>query len=124
MFTHVCLGADDLAQARAFYVPVMEALGIPLVKETDSRLIFFKDGQTLLVGHPIDGRAATPANGGTISLAADSAEMVDAFHAAGLANGGSEEGAPGARPQADNRYGAYLRDPTGNKICAFTPKAL
>ncbi len=69
---------------------------------------------------PINGDAATFANGGTIGFAAPNKDAVDAFHAAGLANGGTCEGLPGKRPQAPgNAYGAYLRDPTGNKICAF-----
>jgi catechol 2,3-dioxygenase-like lactoylglutathione lyase family enzyme len=73
-----------------------------------------------LVMEPFDGGAASFANGGTISFAAASKEAVDSFHAAGLANGDRDEGAPGPRPNAPgNAYGAYLRDPVGNKICAF-----
>ena len=72
------------------------------------------------VGLPADGQAATHANGGTIGFAAQTKEQVDAFHAAGLANGGTCAGEPGKRPGAPgNAYGAYLRDPTGNKICTF-----
>ena len=74
----------------------------------------------LAVGKPRDGEPATHANGGTIGLAAQNPRQVDAWHAAGLANGGTDEGAPGRRdfgPQP--MYGAYLRDPTGNKLCVF-----
>lgn len=118
LFSHIVLGADDIAAARAFYEPVMAALGAKLVQATDTVLVFGRDNQFVMVGNPRDGNPATAANGGTIGFVAASADQVDAFHAAGLANGGSEEGAPGIRPQV-NRYGAYLRDPVGNKICAF-----
>ena len=68
---------------------------------------------------PRDGNPATYANGGTIGLSANTSEQVDAWHAAGLAHGGTDEGAPGRRDFGRPMYGAYLRDPTGNKICAF-----
>ncbi|HKX35157.1 MAG TPA: VOC family protein, partial [Rhizorhapis sp.] len=71
-------------------------------------------------GKPANGEPASFANGGTIGFAAPDKDAVDAFHAAGIANGGTCEGEPGLRPQAPGRaYGAYLRDPDGNKICAF-----
>ena len=117
---HVCVGTDDLAAARAFYDPVMAALGVTKVRQDDQRVYYASDGQLLVVTLPLDGGRATAGNGGTIGFAAADAAMVDAFHAAGLANGGSEEGAPGLRP--NGRYGAYLRDPAGNKLCAFAPR--
>jgi catechol 2,3-dioxygenase-like lactoylglutathione lyase family enzyme len=121
LFTHVCLGTDDLAEARAFYDPVMATLGLPPAQQDDRRLFYTADGQTLVITLPLDNGRATAANGGTVGFVADSVEMVDAFHAAGLASGGSEEGAPGLRP--NGRYGAYLRDPAGNKLCAFAPQS-
>jgi catechol 2,3-dioxygenase-like lactoylglutathione lyase family enzyme len=70
---------------------------------------------------PIDQKAATASNGGTIGFVAQSVEQVDAFHAAGVANGGvSCEDPPGYREGPGGKmYLAYLRDPTGNKICAM-----
>jgi catechol 2,3-dioxygenase-like lactoylglutathione lyase family enzyme len=121
LFTHVCLGTDDLAEARAFYDPVMAALGVTPARQDERRIFYASDGQMLVITLPLDGGRATAANGGTVGFTASSVEMVDAFHAAGLANGGSEEGAPGLRP--NGRYGAYLRDPAGNKLCAFAPQS-
>ena len=78
------------------------------------------DTGNLLVMTPANGEPATSSNGGTIGFAAANAAAVNAFHAAGLASGGSDEGAPRIRSGAGpNAYGAYLRDHTGNKICAF-----
>jgi len=69
---------------------------------------------------PADGNAHTVSNGHTLGFKAKDAAQVDAFYAAGLANGGTDAGPPGKRPNAPgNAYGAYLRDPDGNKICAF-----
>jgi catechol 2,3-dioxygenase-like lactoylglutathione lyase family enzyme len=70
---------------------------------------------------PLDNKPATPANGGTIGFMAKSVELVDAFHAAGVANGGVTcEDPPGYREgPAGKMYLAYLRDPIGNKICAM-----
>jgi catechol 2,3-dioxygenase-like lactoylglutathione lyase family enzyme len=73
-----------------------------------------------MVGVPIDGNPATFANGGTIGFSGSTKEKVNAFHAAGVANGGTCDGAPGPRPAMPGMYGAYLRDPAGNKIAAFS----
>jgi hypothetical protein len=67
---------------------------------------------------PRDGNPASVGNGVNIGLLAPSRAAVRAAHAAGLANGGTDEGAPGLRAHYHaNWYGAYLRDPTGNKLC-------
>ena len=118
MFTHIMVGANDIEKSRAFYNGALGALGI--APATGPRLFYMKDGGAFGVGAPQNGEAASFANGGTIGFAAQSPEEVDAFHAAGLANGGSSDGDPGPRPNAPgNSYGAYLRDPDGNKICSF-----
>ena len=121
MFTHVMVGAKNVDQSKAFYDAALGALGAaPGNAFGPGRVFYNHGGGTFGFGPPADGNEATHANGGTIGFGAANKEQVDAFHAAGLANGGSCEGEPGKRPGAPgNAYGAYLRDPTGNKICVF-----
>ena len=79
------------------------------------------EGGMFGVGAPRDGKPASPANGGTIGFTAKDIAAVDAWHAAGLANGGTCEGPPGLREYGPQpMYGAYMRDPIGNKLCVFT----
>ncbi len=119
MFTHIMVGCTNRDTAGAFYDAAFGALG--MARMMPERMVYGVPGEPLfVVGEPRDGGPATGANGGTISFKAASKEAVDAFHAAGLANGGTDEGAPGVREQAPGKpYGAYLRDPSGNKIAAF-----
>jgi len=122
MFTHVTVGTDDLEAARSFYDATFAALGVAS-GETDfkGRLVYQSRFGRFLVTHPIDGGPASHANGGTIGFAADSPETASAWHDAGVAHGGTScEDAPGIRRLADGRelYLAYLRDPSGNKLCA------
>ena len=120
MFTHVMVGARDIEASRKFYDAALGALGISGNAVGNYSFYRSPTGGAFGVGLPANGEDACFANGGTIGFVASDAAAVDAFHAAGLANGGSDEGAPGKRPNAPgNAYGAYLRDPVGNKICAF-----
>ena len=120
MFTHIMVGANDTDAAKKFYDAALGALGVPAGHQAGERVFYAHGGGAFGVGKPANGEAATHANGGTIGFGAADMAAVDAFHAAGLANGGSCEGAPGPRPNAPgNAYGAYLRDPDGNKLCAF-----
>jgi catechol 2,3-dioxygenase-like lactoylglutathione lyase family enzyme len=122
MFSHIFVGADDVAASKKFYDAVLGAIGIPEGKADPKGRVFYRT-QTGTFGltKPIDGAAATHANGGTIGFACDSPEKVKAFHDAGVANGGTSiEDPPGPRSAgAVTLHLAYLRDPYGNKICAL-----
>ncbi|MES1970867.1 MAG: VOC family protein [Pseudomonadota bacterium] len=120
MLTHTMVGSNDVARSKAFYDATLGALGVPAGHDAGNRIFYSTGGPAFGVGLPADGNAACHANGGTIGFAAPDKEAVDAWHAAGLAHGGTDEGAPGPRANAPGKaYGAYLRDPDGNKICAF-----
>ena len=119
MFNHVMVGSNDIAKSKAFYDATVGALGgKPGVADDKGRLIYRNNGGMLLVGTPLDGKDACGANGGTIGFKAETQEQADAWHKAGVENGGvSVEDPPGIRP-AMGIYLAYLRDPSGNKLCA------
>ena len=122
MFSHVMVGANDLEASRKFYDAVLGALGIgPGAINRDIRYFYRTPSGVFSFTLPIDQQSATPANGGTIGFAAQSVEQVNAFHAAGVANGGLTcEDPPGYREGPGGKmYLAYLRDPVGNKICAL-----
>jgi catechol 2,3-dioxygenase-like lactoylglutathione lyase family enzyme len=127
MFSHVMIGTNDLDRAKTFYDSVLGALGVAPGFVDRHRVFWRTPTGTFSVTRPIDGKPATAANGGTIGFAAASPEQTDAWHAAGLAHGGSTcEDPPGVREGGAVRlYIAYLRDPDGNKICALhrLPKA-
>jgi catechol 2,3-dioxygenase-like lactoylglutathione lyase family enzyme len=116
MFSHVRIGSNDISRSRAFYDAALGALGIR-GQETSGLLVYEQDGNRFAVAPPREG-AAAQGNGITIGFKAHSAEAIDRFHAAGLANHGTDEGAPGSRSYVEGLYAAYLRDPDGNKICA------
>jgi len=121
MFSHIMIGANDIEAAKAFYDTTLGALGVRNGMMNMGRVLYMHDGGMLLVTKPIDGEAACHANGGTIGFAAASPEAADAWHAAGLAAGGTTcEDPPGVREAPFGKlYLAYLRDPDGNKICAM-----
>ena len=118
----VRVGTNDLAKARAFYDATFTALGYgPSQTPTEYPMAAYNigDGPVFMVGGTRDKAPATPANGGTILFDVDSDAKIAAWHAAGLANGGTCEGAPEAKPQTGGKFGAYLRDPDGNKLGAY-----
>ncbi len=120
IFTHVVVGTNDIEASRRFFDPVLGALGLKRLLDMEGASSWGADTPQLLVTRPLDGRPATAANGGVAGLAAPSREAVDAFHAAAIANGGNCDGPPGPRGFAPDAYGAYIRDPIGNKFCAFS----
>lgn len=115
-------GTNDVPRARAFYDAVLGTLGIPPTSvPAEYPMVLYKipGGPNFLLGPARDGQPATHGNGGTMIFAAESEDAVKAWHAAGLANGGTSEGEPEPKPQARGAFGAYLRDPDGNKIGAY-----
>jgi catechol 2,3-dioxygenase-like lactoylglutathione lyase family enzyme len=124
MIGYVTLGTDDLDRSRAFYDALFGEIGASRLIEMDSGFTLYgvswgKPG--VAVTRPYDGEPARPGNGNMVSLVMDEREKVDRLHARALALGGSDEGAPGLRgPEGDRAfYGAYFRDPDGNKFCVF-----
>ncbi len=122
MFSHIMVGSNDIARSKKFYDALFTAMGAkPGVEDARGRLVYTHNGGRFMVSKPIDGKPATAANGGTIGFTMSDAQQAEAWHRAGVANGGrSIEDPPGVRQGASGRiYLAYLRDPDGNKLCAL-----
>ncbi len=121
MFSHVMLGVNDLEASRKFYDALLGTLGLSPGVVNKNRYFYRSTIGSFAITTPINGEPATHGNGSTIGFAAQSCEQVDAFHAAGMANGGTTcEAPPGFREgPVSHLYLAYLRDPDGNKICAL-----
>jgi catechol 2,3-dioxygenase-like lactoylglutathione lyase family enzyme len=120
MFSHVMVGTNDLEKAKAFYDALLGTLDIRPARVDGHRIFYITKSGVFAVSKPIDGKPATPANGGTIGFTCDSPEQAAAWHAAGIVNGATTcEDPPGVREGAGGKvYLAYLRDLDGNKICA------
>jgi len=127
MFSHVMIGTNDLERAKTFYDAVLGTLGVAPGFVDRHRIFWRTPAGVFSVSTPIDGQPATVGNGSTLGFACQSPEQAQAWHAAGVAHGGSTcEDPPGVREGAAGKlYLAYLRDPDGNKICALyrLPKA-
>lgn len=122
MFSHIMVGSNDIARSKKFYDALFVAMGgKPGVEDARGRLVYAHNGARFMVTKPIDGKPATNANGGTIGFTMSDANQAEAWHKAGVANGGTSiEDPPGVRQAAVGRiYLAYLRDPDGNKLCAL-----
>ena len=121
MFSHIFVGSNDLARSKTFYDALFAATGgsAGILDAAKGRVAYLHKGAAFIVATPIDGQPATVANGGTIGFGLGNEAQVDAWHAAGVANGGTSiEDAPGLRADS-NLYLAYLRDPDGHKLCAL-----
>jgi catechol 2,3-dioxygenase-like lactoylglutathione lyase family enzyme len=121
MFSHIVVGSNDIERSRKFYDALFGAIGgKPARRDDKGRLSYAHNGGLFMVTQPIDGRSACHANGGTIGFAMASPEEADAWHRAGIDNGGTAiEDPPGLRQGSFGKlYLAYLRDPDGNKLCA------
>ena len=123
MLSHVHVGIADYDRALAFYSALLGELGLePRFAERDKGWAgWMSPGiarPLFLIGRPFDGRPADAGNGQMIALQASSRAVVDRCHALALSLGGRDEGAPGLRPHYHaHYYGAYFRDPDGNKLC-------
>ena len=119
LIDYVTLGSNDLQRTQAFYDAVLAPLGHAAHYADDEWLSYGKPGEgaVLWIAHPFNKAAATAGNGTMVALRAPSRAAVDASHAAALALGAVEEGAPGLRPHyGPNFYVGYFRDPDGNKL--------
>lgn len=117
MIHHVSLGTNDLDRARAFYDPLMAHLGLRPIKRSERIVGYGLTEVVFSLEKPLDGKAATVGNGTHVAFHAGHRNTIDACYQAALANGGTDEGAPGIRAEYDAHYYAtFLRDPDGNKI--------
>ncbi len=126
MYSHTTIGANDLARSKAFFDVVLAPLGLGVRFSDDTMIGWGQPGgrPQFLVVRPVNGEEPSAGNGSMIALLAASRSQVDACHAAALAQGGTDEGAPGLRPQYHrNYYGAYFRDLDGNKLCVVCHQA-
>ena len=125
MFSHVMVGTNDPDRSKTFYDAVLATIGVPPgtvdKHPTKTRVFWRTKTGTFGVSTPIDGKEAHHANGGTIGFTMGSPEQAQAWHKAGVANGGASiEDPPGIRQGAAGQmYLAYLRDPDGNKLCGL-----
>jgi catechol 2,3-dioxygenase-like lactoylglutathione lyase family enzyme len=122
MFSHVMVGSNDIEASKKFYNAILGTIGIgEAITDDKGRLFYMSPGGVFAVTAPIDGAPATAGNGATIGFNVADPATVDAWHAAGVANGGkSIEDPPGVREGGLGKmYLAYLRDPSGNKLCAL-----
>jgi catechol 2,3-dioxygenase-like lactoylglutathione lyase family enzyme len=124
MYSHVTVGASNMNRAMRFYDSVLAPLGLKRKRTFKIAISYAPENfsginEPFWVLRPHDKKEATPGNGVMVAFEAATRAEVDAFHAAALAGGGSDEGPPGLRTHYHpDYYGAYVRDPEGNKLCA------
>ena len=124
MIHHVSVGTNDVERSKRFYDAVVPILGLVPMTEDEGGLGYGSGTFHFSVQVPIDGKPATVGNGTHVAFAVEDRSMVNRFYEAALKHGGSGDGAPGLRPTYDaNYYGAFVRDPDGNKIEAVTYSA-
>lgn len=121
MLLYITVGTNNLERAIEFYDPVLKTLGYSRLVTKPDEAGYAEPGDIrcrFWVTYPYDKQEATVGNGSMTAFLAASRAGVDAFHAAAMLYGGSDEGPPGIRPFHENFYGAYVRDPDGNKLSA------
>jgi catechol 2,3-dioxygenase-like lactoylglutathione lyase family enzyme len=117
---YATFGTNDLDKATAFYDPMLSMIGATRLFAIDRGIFYGRGVMEFGILSPADGQSAVIGNGAMIALDAPSRTVVDAMHAKALELGGTCEGKPGMRDEdPDGFYGAYFRDPEGNKLCAF-----
>jgi catechol 2,3-dioxygenase-like lactoylglutathione lyase family enzyme len=123
MFSHIMVGTNDMARSKKFYDALFATLGSgPGAEDARGRVAYSHNGGRFMLTKPIDGKPATVLNGGTIGFQMKDAAQAEAWHKAGVANGGtSVEDPPGVRP--NGAYLAYLRDPDGHKLVGLARPA-
>ncbi len=120
MILYMTFGTNDLTRARRFYDPVLATLGPLTISQGQPEVGYGRPDAAdpyLYINAPYDGAPATRGNGTMLALKAATRAQVDAFHAAALAHGGTDEGGPGLR-YSPTFYSCYVRDPDGNKLSA------
>ena len=119
MIGYVTLGTKDMARGAKFYDAIAKEMGIGRMMEDPQFIAWGEEGGAPGIGLtiPWDKNPATVGNGTMVALEAKSKEQVDRIYEIAMANGGSDEGAPGQR--FENFYAGYFRDPDGNKLNAF-----
>ncbi|MFP3943193.1 MAG: VOC family protein [Alphaproteobacteria bacterium] len=124
MFGYVTLGTNDLEKGAAFYDTVLAEIGAKRMMETDRSVFWTAGAGAPMLGlmKPFNGEPATAGNGTMVALMVDATDKVDQVHAKAMELGAPDEGAPGHREAVPGFYGAYFRDPDGNKICVFNYK--
>jgi catechol 2,3-dioxygenase-like lactoylglutathione lyase family enzyme len=126
MFSHVTVGSNNIAKVRAFYDSLVRPLGLVRQADYPEAAGYGRPGgrPQLWIVRPLDKNKASVGNGITVGLEASDRASVDAAYNAGMAAGGKDDGAPGLRTHYHpNYYGAYLRDPDGNKVCVVCHRA-
>ena len=121
MIAYTMVGTKNLEKALAFYDPLFAEMGWDICWKDDSCVSYGKESDLdfprFFVGYPFDGQAASVGNGAMTAFQFTTPERVDKLYEIAISNGGSDEGAPGYRPQyAEGFYAAYVRDGDGNKL--------
>jgi len=126
IISHISIGVLDHDHAVKFYDAVLATVGCKRIMEHPNAVAYGKLYPEFWVQTPIDGKPANAGNGTHIGFSANNTEMVHAFHEAAFSAGGSDDGAPGPRPEyGEPYYGCFIRDPDGHKIeAAFWDEAL
>ena len=127
MLGYIILGANDIPRSERFYTAVLVPLGYEKTEQKGAAIYTLPDSPerfngpcAVYVRKPYDGLEATVGNGSMIAFRVPSHSQVHALHSAGVAAGGTDEGAPGFRAQySKNFFVGYLRDPVGNKLALF-----
>ncbi|HYC15845.1 MAG TPA: VOC family protein [Pseudolabrys sp.] len=121
MIDHVSVAVSDITAATRFYETLLGTIGIDKLEERPATVGFGKTYPEFWINLRAVQNPASQGSGAHVCFRARSTELVDTFHAAALAAGGSSDGAPGLRPQhGEGYYAAFIRDPDGNRIEAVT----